>query len=244
VNEEPILKRAGSSVHVAEIVDSRPLGLDSGQQGLLDPLAQRCEPPAGQGPGRPQGMNTGPEQSLIGVDVADAGDPPLVEDERLHGCAAAARHGPQVIERELGGERLDADPLTEIAVASSGPGQQMAGPEPTRIHVHEAPTAGQLESDPRVGRVARRVDQERARHPQVAEEVQIAVQLPHQILSSSTQALDAPAGERVGDELRGLGPGPSRVEDLDPREDLPLQVGRQLASNRLDFRQLGHPSSA
>ena len=46
---------------------------------------------AGQPAGGAQRMDPGAEQRLVGVDVADPGDPPLVEHERLDRRLAAAR---------------------------------------------------------------------------------------------------------------------------------------------------------
>ena len=97
MDEEPLLEGAAGAVDVAKVVDRRPLGVDPGLQRLLDRVAQRLELPTRQPTGRTQRMDPGPEQRLVGVDVADAGDPALVEQKGLDRRRATARGAPQII---------------------------------------------------------------------------------------------------------------------------------------------------
>src|SRR5205823_2065152 len=83
VDQEAILERAAGTVDVAEVVDRRALGLDAGAERLLDPDAQALPVAGGEPAGRPQRMDPGPEEGLVGIDVAHAGDSLLVEHERL-----------------------------------------------------------------------------------------------------------------------------------------------------------------
>ena len=46
--------------------------------------------------GCPARMDPGPEQGLIGIDVADPGDPPLVQQQRLDRRPAASHDRAQV----------------------------------------------------------------------------------------------------------------------------------------------------
>ena len=71
---------------------------------------------AGQAAGRPQRMDCAAEQRLVGVDVAHAGDPPLIEQERLDRRAAAARERVQVRGVEAGVEGLEAEARVEEGV--------------------------------------------------------------------------------------------------------------------------------
>src|SRR5437660_1554503 len=81
MHEEVILKGAARAIDVAEVVDRRALGLDPGCERLLDRLAQPLPLRPGEPPCLPQRVDPGAEQGLVGVDVPDAGDPALVEQE-------------------------------------------------------------------------------------------------------------------------------------------------------------------
>ena len=91
MDEEPVLEGAAGSVGVAEVVDRGAVGGDPGAQRLDHPVAQSRELRTGQPPRRAQRVDAGSEERLVGVDVAHASDPPLVEQEGLDRRAAAAR---------------------------------------------------------------------------------------------------------------------------------------------------------
>ena len=61
-------------------------------------------------------MQAGAKQRLVGVDVADSGDPRLVEQERLQRRPSAGGELEQRLRGELAGERLDPEPGGEVAV--------------------------------------------------------------------------------------------------------------------------------
>ena len=67
---------------------------------------QRPEHRVAEGGGRGQRMDPRPEEDLVGVDVADAGDDPLVEEEALDAPLPAAKapgeRGPESISRGSG----------------------------------------------------------------------------------------------------------------------------------------------
>jgi hypothetical protein len=81
MHEELILEGAARAVDVAEVVDRRALGRDPGRERLLDRLPQPLPLRPREPPCLPQRVDPGAEQRLVGVDVPDAGDPALVENE-------------------------------------------------------------------------------------------------------------------------------------------------------------------
>ena len=94
--------------------------------------------------GRAQRVHAGAKQRLVGVDVADAGDPALVEQERLDRGAPPARQRAQQRGREGVVERLDAEARGEerlerlvadhqLAGAESGAGRRSSGGGPRRV---------------------------------------------------------------------------------------------------------------
>src|SRR5206468_9324735 len=59
-----------------------------------------------QGPGRAEGMEAGGPQRLVGVDVADAGDERLVEEERFQAALPATDQAAEGGNGERVGQRL------------------------------------------------------------------------------------------------------------------------------------------
>ena len=83
VDEELVLEGSAHAVDVAEVVDRRPARVDAGLQRRDRRLAQALVLLGRELPGGAQRVDAGAEQRLVGVDVPDAGDAPLVEQERL-----------------------------------------------------------------------------------------------------------------------------------------------------------------
>src|ERR1700730_5391761 len=82
-------------------------------------------------------MHPRAEERLIGVDVADTGDPPLVEQERLDGGSPASRQRPEVLGREALLERLQSEPGREEGLECVRSQQQLSGAEATWVHYRE-----------------------------------------------------------------------------------------------------------
>src|SRR5579884_3613747 len=103
-------------------------------------------------------MHARPEQRLIGVDVADAGDVALVEQERFHRHATPAAALAQVLGAERIRERLDAEALSEVEPERIRAVHEMPGAEPTWVDVQQAVPGIEPEPDPGVDGLLRRVD--------------------------------------------------------------------------------------
>jgi hypothetical protein len=181
-----------------------------------------------------------PEQRLVRVDVADARDPALVKDERLDRCRAPTRDRPQVIGGELRGHWLDPEASVQVLVPGGGAVDHVAGTEPPRVDVDEPMAVVELDPDPRVDRLDVGVEQERAGHPQVRQQKRLVLELPDEVLAAAPDVRDPLPTQLIGDLGRRDRAGPAGVEDLDPLKRAPLQMGRELAADRLDFGQFGH----
>src|ERR1700730_12508804 len=77
-------------------------------------------------------MHSGPEEGLVGVDVPDARDAPLVEQERLDRSAAAAGEPFEPLGGETLVERLDPEALDEERIEGLGAEQQLSRAEAAR----------------------------------------------------------------------------------------------------------------
>ncbi len=100
-------------VRAAEVVDRRAARGEPGLERLAHSERERVALRPAERARRAQRMNPRAEEGLVGVDVPDAGDPPLVEQERLHRCAAPARERAQRGPVERGVQRLGPEPLGE-----------------------------------------------------------------------------------------------------------------------------------
>ena len=95
--------------------------------------------------------------------LPDAGDPPLVEQERLDRRAAPARQRAQRRAGELAVERLEAQAGGEERVARRGAERQLAGAEAPRVAEAQLVAVVEAEAHALVRRARRRVVEQRAR---------------------------------------------------------------------------------
>src|SRR3954454_22628306 len=109
VDEELLLHRPPLAAAFAVVVDRGAAGVDSGFQGRHDRVAQRLQVLGLHRAGWGERVQTRPIERLVGVDVADAGDARLVEQEGLQRRGPSRRHLSQGLGREVRGERLDAE---------------------------------------------------------------------------------------------------------------------------------------
>ena len=157
-------------------------------------------------------MQVGAEQRLVGVDVADPGDPRLVEQERLQRRAPAGGELEQRLRRQLAAERLDPEPRGEVAVelvageddgvaeaarvgepelravVEHHPRAQMASVRGRLVQARPAEAVGRPSGRRPVG--AGRADQQVAGHPQVHDQRRAVVEPDDQVLAAPADRLD------------------------------------------------------
>jgi hypothetical protein len=117
--------------------------------------------------------------------------------------------------------------------------RELAGAEAARVGVRHVVV---VEPQPhaRIRRRSDRVEQQRAGHAQVLEEIRLAGELPHEVLAAPVEALDDAAFERVGELAAGERARPALVEDLEPPEGAPLHMRCEMAADGFDFGELWH----
>ena len=108
------LHLSGGAVGVSVIAQSRTLAGDASPERALDSAHQRFELRGIHVAGRAQRVEARPPQRLVRVDVPDACEDALVEDDRLQGCAPAREAVDERSRRERPAERLDADLGREV----------------------------------------------------------------------------------------------------------------------------------
>jgi hypothetical protein len=245
MDEHLVLEGAPHAVGVAEVVDRGPAGGDARRQGVDDGVAKGGDLLASQGTDRPQGVDAGAEQRLVGVDVPHAGELRLVEQERLDRRAPPACERAQTLGGELGPQGLDAQAGGEEGVPRLGAQGELARAEPARVAERQAPPTGQREAHACVGRPRLgRVPEQGPRHAQVQEQERVALGLPHEVLPAPREPSDGAALERLGEPFGRERAAPTLVVDLQALEHPPLDEGCELAADRLDLGEFRHGSQA
>src|SRR5207249_5743716 len=111
-------------------------------------------------------------------------------------------------------ERLDAEPRVEERPERLRAEGELAGAEAPGV-VEDQLVRPEDEPDSAVPPGRLRIEQERARHAQVREQIEVVLELPHQVLAATREALDAPPAQRRLDLGGSERPAPARVMDLD-----------------------------
>ena len=213
-----------------------------------DRLVQPLDLGAAQPPGRLQRMDAGAEQRLVGVDVPDAGDAALVEQERLHRRLAArapARASTSGVKAGSSGS----GPSRSPRYSSSASRPSITTPVPKRRMVDEQQAVAVVEHEPHAQvRPLRRVlaggDPEQvAGHAQVHDEEALAVELQRSGTCRGGRARSiAPAAQRRARPPRGAaGAHQSGSSTCASHDRAARHARRELAADRLDLGKLGHP---
>ena len=134
VDPELGLHRAFASVGAPVVAEGGALALDSAPECSANATNELGELFPGQLVSRPEGMETRPPESLVGVDVPDPGEEALVENERLQGRAAAGDPVGEGTRGERPAERLGTDALCEVGLQLAGLEEQPCS-ESTHIAV-------------------------------------------------------------------------------------------------------------
>ncbi len=193
-------------------------------------------------------MDARAEQRLVGVDVADARDLALVEQQRLDRRRAPARERAQVLGREPLVERLEPEARGEERLQRLRAEQQLARAEAARVDDHQAArlrAARRAAPTPMRTRGVRRLGRPgcTAAAPVIRRcwaRWTSPSKLHSRYLPRLPRSLDAPALQRAASSRGRQRARPAGVEDLDLLEPPALHQRRELAADRLDLGKLGH----
>ena len=235
MHEELVLEGALHAIGIAEVVDRRALGVDARLQRLDDRAGELVELGARQRPRRSQRVDARAEERLVGVDVADAGDPPLVEQERLDRRTPAARELSQVPAREAAS---NGSRPRRAAMKAAWP-RDRAAARPFRTGAgHEKQLAvAEVEDHARVRR-SRAGRAAASRHAQVDGQEDVVFELEDEVLAAPAETLDLRPSVAAASSAAASG-RTALVEHLDAAEDAAVDVRCQAAPDRLDFGQFG-----
>ena len=199
VHQELVLERATGPVDVPEVVDRGAAGVDAELERLHHGVAELGQLRRPQPVDRPERVDPGAEERLVGVDVAHARDPLLVQQERLDRRLPPARQLAHRLRREVGPSGSTPTPR-EVVLERLVTQQHDSGPEAPRVGEQHAPAVLQEGPHPDVlavrAVVGLRDQQQVPRHPQMHDQVDLVLEPQSQVLAAALERLDATPVDR------------------------------------------------
>ncbi len=247
-----MLEIAEGPVRARIVAQGRAAGFDRLPQHLAHRLGQPLQAHRGDPARRGGGRDARAVQGLADIDVAEPGDDALVEQGGLHVLDLPRERLLEVLRAELRPQRLGAQAREPGMIGQLRGRDQVHVAEPAGVEIGDPPSPvgvedhvgvfvlrrGFLAEDPGPAAVGA-LDLEAAGHAQVHHQGVAPVERPEQVLGPPLKSVDPGAGEPLDEPLgqRKAQVWPARLDPLQPR---PLQGRLQAASDRLDFRKLGH----
>ena len=191
MHQEAVLEAAAGAIGVAEIVDGGSAGVDARLERGHYGVAQRRELGTSQGADRTQRVDPRPEQGLVRVDVAHAGDPLLGSRKAFTGARRPAASARSASAREVGLKRLHPEPSGEVLL------ERLAPSRTTRSRSgagrRTAPASRRPARGGRGGGAGRRHPRPRhqeqvASHPEVHHEEDLVLQRDDEVLAAARDA--------------------------------------------------------
>jgi hypothetical protein len=187
-------------------------------------------------------MQVGGPEGFIHIDIAQAGDTALIEQEGFQSAFEAGEPFAENREGKGAKERLGA----EVGQVGLGIRDDQPAPELAGVAVAQAAAVIKRENDAVMGggRGIRGCPVELAGHAEMNEQIGAAGKMQNDELSPAFDRGDGlilEPGDKLGRSERGDGTMP---EDLDFAEGAATNAGpAQIAHNRFDFGQFGHQVS-
>ena len=194
-------------------------------------------------------MKSGPVQGLVGVDVSNAGHPPLVEKEGLEWRRPALTGSGEGLRSEFGRKGLRSEPLRKVDIDLVRTSDE-SSPETAGVRESEFSPVVECESGLEVPgaviltvypgipgpRVALGIDEDEIPgHPEVDDHGLAVRELDHQILAPPAHVGNFPSLRRLLETGGGDGLREVVVQHLDLVEPTTDEIGLELAANRLDL---------
>ena len=194
--------------------------------------------------GAPQRVDAGAEQRLVGVDVADARDPLLVEQQRLDRRAAALGERVQVRAGELR-RRTARRPRRAAKNASSASAPSASSPVPKRRgSTNSSSRVAEVEGHARVRRALGRAAAAACRSSAGAASGRPRPRAPTRGTCRGGRAARRARPSTAAASSAGASGSDQRASWISSAlERAALDVRRQVAADRLDLGQLGHGGS-
>lgn len=198
---------------------------------------------SGDGPRRGVGADAGFVERFVDVDVAEAREPALVEEDGLDRRGAPFQDSAEVGEAEVAVDRLRAEPGGEGGdVVEEIPGAELAEVRPAQV---VAVVERNLRALVLLRRIGRLPPEHPAGHAEMGDEGSAVVEREEQVLAATAEGGDGPADEfRREDVLGDANEEMRRARiDGDASDGAADDVRFEVAANGLDFREFGHRGS-
>ena len=236
------------------VVDRGAASLDRFCQHRPDRPVEPCLIRRAKALGATEGVQACLPEGLVGVDVANAGEEGLIEQQRLEAALPPPEAGAESPQREFVRQGLRAVLAEQVAGRRRRRYESAVGLAPVHphapelAHVAEAQLAaiGQVEDDPHMaveGSVGGR-HEDLAGHLQLDRQGELAAQLEEHELRTPPDRFDAPARHPTR-ELPGWHAGDgSRPVKAPVGDDRSHDEAAEVAGDGLDLRELRHGRSA
>ena len=182
-------------------------------------------------------MDAGAIESLADVDVAEAGDDSLVEQQQLDRGRAPGKPAPQPVRIEV--ERLGPQGLERRPVGKLAGTDQIKRPEPPRVVKRQPPALVRLDQEMVVLADLARIDPPVARHTQVKHQGVATLGVDQPIFGTAAKPGDPRARQPLA-EIRRERPAQIGPAGLDPLNPAAVKHMGKAANGGLNFGKLGH----
>lgn len=192
------LEKPFAAFGVDVIGDRGTTGADGGTENRAQGSVKAGELVASESSGALRGPDAGPEETFVGVDVADTVEEGLIEQGGFDGELAAAKESDEVVEGD--GERLGSRPL-------KFDGREGEATEAAGINKAELAAGSEMQDGVGVRRLRRlgMSDEQSARHAEVHDPLESSVgvggrdvQIEDDVFANAANAPDAAMGESDG----------------------------------------------
>ena len=199
------------------IPERRAAGADRIRQDRANARGQRLRAAGPDRAGAPARADPGAEQRLAGIDVAETGEHPLIEQRRLDRGRAAAQYRAQLGAGDA--EGFGAQVPEPRMIRSGGVGQEVERAEAARIAERQPEGRAERRDEVERGMVVRtgrrerrRLQQEPPRHAEMEQDRGRAFQHDDPVLGAAPDSDDAGAGDPRGEVRREREPetGPAQ----------------------------------
>ena len=216
------LKRTPRTIGSPMVPDRAATLLDRSLQHPSDRPSQGHTFPKLHLPSRTERMHAGAKERLVGIDVADAGDHGLIQQDRLHGPSRALKDPVQP--RAFNSQRVGAEAVRPCTPHRMQMLMRLEPAEPARITMQQSQlgSIGQVETPLGVhmaiiGSRIGSVDQaKRTAHAQMHQQATVPGRFDHQLLAVSVQGLHGRSARQGNGSGRDDHVGSTHLDRSDP----------------------------
>src|SRR5258705_9437603 len=237
IDRKTLRKITELAVGAGEILEGRAARRDRLGEHRVDCRDQPLQPLERNRPASAARMDAGAIERLADIDVAEAGDDSLVEQQQLDRGRAAGKAALEFIRVEV--KRLWPERLERRPVGKPVGADQIKRPEPPRVVKRQPPALVRLDQEMVMLADLARVDPPVTRHAEMEAQSVAAVGVDQPVFRAAAEADDPLSRQSLAevDRQRAAQVGPARLDPLDPAA---VEHMGKAADGGFNFGKLGH----